>query len=545
VRHPLVFNAISRLREALGDTARHPRFIETIPRHGYRFLPEVVVASPTPRTTTHPPWLFAAGVTLLAALAVGLFLRFDRVEAHPIHSLAVLPFRDLGTGKQDDYFAAGMTDAVTTELAKLGVSKVTSETSVEKFQNTKETVPQIAHVLGVDAVVEGAVLQEGDRVRITVQLIRGDTDRHIWAQSYERELTNVLALQDQVALGVAQAIDLRLAPGAAISAVSRKQVNPDAYQDYLKGRYCLQQRSDEFYHAKDYFEAAIQSDPNYAPAYAGLSQYYWLGDALSPQEALPEAKRYAQEALRLDPDLPEGHLDLAAVDFYFDWNWAGADQEFKRAIALAPASASAHYWYAMYLGAMGRYKRAMAEAQRTADLDPLSILSHSLMATAAASLGEYDRALEQTHEIAELDPSSPWVCNGMFLVDFPQGKYKDSLTDADKCLALTHRDPAFLMMAALADVHMGDVKQASRLVAEMKADSRHRYVSPTDFAEVFTCMGKKNEAMAAFEKGYKLHDSNMVSLNSDPVLRPLDADPRFQTLLREMNFPVPATAGHS
>jgi tetratricopeptide (TPR) repeat protein len=247
----------------------------------------------------------------------------------------------------------------------------------------------------------------------------------------------------------------------------------------------------------------------------------------------------------LDPGLPDGHLDLAAVEFYFDWNWVGADQEFKRAIALAPGSAAAHYWYAMYLDAMGRKTEAIAEAQRAVGLDPLSILSHGLVATVAASLGEYDGALEQAHEILELDPNDPVAYSEMFLADFLRGKYKDSLTDAEKGLALTNRDPALLSMAALADSRMGDAEQAGKLVAEMQTDSRRGYVSPVEFADAFATMGKKNEALGALEEGYRVHDENMISLDVDPFLDSLHSDPRFQALLRKMNFPVPGTAGHS
>src|SRR6266852_4750050 len=345
-------NAISRLREALGDTAESPRFIETVPRRGYRFTIEVSQAAPSPSTSSFKRWLFAIGLSVGVALLLGVVFHFALPSSKAIHSVAVLPFRNLGAGTTDDYFADGMTDAVTTELAKLGVSKVISETSVAKFKNTKESVPQIARALGVDAVVEGAVLREGDRVRITVQLIRADIDRHLWADSYQRQMTDILALQDEVALGVAHAIKLELSPGAPGRLTSPKQVNPDAYEAYLKGRYFMEKRDEESLpRAKDYFQQAVQLDPNYAPAYAGLSDYYMLTDALPPEQAVPKAREYAQETLRLDSTLPDSHTSLAYIYFYFDWNWPGADQEFKRAIALAPGLVRSHRWYAIYLAA--------------------------------------------------------------------------------------------------------------------------------------------------------------------------------------------------
>ncbi len=225
-------NTISRLREALGDTAETPRFIETLPRRGYRFLAEVSQSLPTPRAAISRPWLPIFGIVLGVCLAIGAVYRFVAIRKPAIRSLAVLPFRNLGTGTADDYFASGMTDAVTTELAKLGVSKVISETSVVQFKDTKKPVRDIAHALGVDAIVEGAVLREGNQVRITVQLIGGDTDRHLWAESYQRQMTDILALQDEVALGVAHAIKLELSPGAAGRPTSPKPVNTDAYEAY-------------------------------------------------------------------------------------------------------------------------------------------------------------------------------------------------------------------------------------------------------------------------------------------------------------------------
>src|SRR5215471_15826384 len=304
-------NAISRLREALSDTAESPRFIETVPRHGYRFLPEVSEASPPSRLTSPRKWLFVFGGILVAGLAASGVYRIAHGREAAIHSLAVLPFRNLSVGVPDEYFTDGMTDAVTTELAKLSISKVISETSVAQFKDTKKSVREIARALEVDAVVEGAVLREGNQVRITVQLIRADTDRHVWAESYERQMTDILALQDEVALGVAHAIKLELSPGKAGQPSSPKPVNSEAYEAYLKGRYFLQKRDDSFFRTGDYFQQAIQLDPGYAPAYAGLAQYYVLlptgsqpPERMIPKEqALSKAREYAQKAIRLDPDL--------------------------------------------------------------------------------------------------------------------------------------------------------------------------------------------------------------------------------------------------
>jgi TolB-like protein/DNA-binding winged helix-turn-helix (wHTH) protein/Tfp pilus assembly protein PilF len=530
-------NTISRLREALGDTAETPRFIETLPRRGYRFLAEVSQSLPTSRATISRPWLLVFGIVLGVGLAIGAVIRLTPSRKQAIRSLAVLPFRNLGTGTADDYFAGGMTDAVTTELAKLGVSKVISETSVVQFKDTKKSVRDIAHTLEVDAIVEGAVLRQGNQVRITVQLIGADTDRHLWAESYQRQMTDILALQDEVALGVAHAIKLELSPGAAGRPASPKPLNTDAYEAYLKGSYFAQKRDESFLRAKDYFQQAIQLDPGYAPAYAGLSDFYVLSDALPPAEALPKAREYAQQALRLDPDLPASHASLAYVYFYGDWNWSAADQEFKRAIALAPGLARSHRWYAVYLAAMGRAAEAMTEAQRAADLDPLSVSAHDAAAIAAVCSGRFDRSIEEGRIILDLDSNDARAYFDMAMGHIEKGMYKEALQDAEKGLALSRRDPFFLSIAALIHGRLGQMEQAGRLVEEMRAASQKSFVAPFFFATAFVGMGKEKEAMEALEEGYKAHDGYMVGLNSTPWFGPLRSNPRFQGLVSRMHFP--------
>jgi TolB-like protein/DNA-binding winged helix-turn-helix (wHTH) protein/tetratricopeptide (TPR) repeat protein len=529
-------NSISRLREALGDTSGSPRFIETVPRHGYRFLAEVAEASPPSRIATSK-WLFVFGSILVVGLAVGGLYRLARGREPAIHSLAVLPFRNLSAGVPDEYFTDGMTDAVTTELAKFGVSKVISETSVAQFKDTKKPVPEIARALQVDAVVEGAVLREGNQVRITVQLIRGDTDRHVWAESYERQMTDILALQHEVSLGVAHAIKLELSPGTAGQRPSPKPVNSDAYEAYLKGRYFLQKRDESFVRAKDYFQQAIQLDPSYAPAYAGLSDYFTLTEALPVAEAQTKAKEYAQQALKLDPSFPDGHISLAYIYFYDDWNWAAADQEFQRAISLAPGLAPSHRWYAVYLAAMGRAAEAMKEAQRAVELDPLSISAHDGAAIAAACAGQYDRTIEEARKIIELDPDDPRAYADLSVGHLQKRMYQEALQDAEKGLAISHRHPTFLSFAAFVHGRLGNMEQARKLVEEMRSASKTSAVSSLLLATAFAGIGKQKEAMQALEEGYRTRDSDMVGLNSSPWLEPLHSDPRFQDLVRRMRFP--------
>src|SRR5215471_3135786 len=541
-------NAISRLREALSDTAESPRFIETVPRHGYRFLGEIAglkpglyktaEASAPSRLVPSRKWVLVLGGILVAGLAVGGVYRMARGRDPAIHSLAVLPFRNLSAGAPDEYFTDGMTDAVTTELAKLSISKVISETSVAQFKDTKKPVPEIARELEVDAVVEGAVLREGNQVRITVQLIRGDTDRHVWAESYQRQMTDILALQDEVALGVAHAIKLELSPGTARQPSSPKPVNSEAYEAYLKGRYFLQKRDESFMRAKDYFQQAIQMDPGYAPAYAGLSDYFTLTDTFPTKEELLKAKEYAQQALKLDPDFPDGHISLAYIYFYDDWNWSAADQEFQRAISLAPGLAQSHRWYAVYLAAMGRAAEAMREAERAVDLDPLSISAHDGAAIAAACGGQYDRTIEEAHKILELDPKDPRAYADLSVGHLQKRMYQEALQDAEKGLAISHRYPAFLSIAAFVHGRLGQMEQAGKLVEEMRAASKKSPVSALLFATAFVGMDRKKEAVQALEEGYKTRDADLVGLNSTPWLEPLRSDPRYQDVVRRNEFPA-------
>ena len=529
-------NAISRLREALGDAAESPRFIETVPRHGYRFLAEVSSAvSSSPAGSSFRRWLFVILLSIGTVLILGVAAHFAWPHPKAIQSLAVLPFRTLGAGASEEYFTDGMTDAVTTELAKVGVPKVISETSVAQFKDTKKSVPEIARALSVDAIVEGAVLRDGDEVRITVQLIRADTDRHVWAESYQRPVKDILALQDEVALGVARAIKLKLSSGAAAQQTSPKPVNAEAYEAYLKGRYFMQKNDESALRARAYFEQAIQLDPGYAPAYAGLSDFYVLSE--SPKVALPKAREYTQKALQLDPNLAAGHISLAYIYFYDNWDWNAAGEEFQRAISLAPGLAESHRWYAVYLAAMGRMAESVGEAQRALELDPLSISAHQGAAVAALCAGQYDRAIKEGREVIELDPNNPGAYLDMAVGHIQKGIYQEALQETEKGLDLSHRDPAVLSIAAYAYGRLHNLEQAGKLVEEMRAANQKGFVPPFYFATAFVGMGNQNEAIRALEEGYKTRDPDMVGLNSTPWFEPLRSDPRFQDLLHRMSFP--------
>ena len=403
--------AISKIREALGDSAESPRFVETVARRGYRFLAEVRAADTTPGTSPVPATQAPASteardrsnlagepampkpvarpvarmvslfvvLLVIATLAAWKFYSWKRSSA-VIRSLAVLPLESLSNDASQDYFADGMTDELISDLGQISALRVISRTSVMAYKRTNKPLPQIARELNVDAVVEGTVLHSGDQVRITAQLIEASSDKHLWSQSYEGELRDTLALQNQVARAVADQIRINLNAQERTALKSVRVVNPQAYESYLKGRYFWNKRTaDALRVALAYFNQAIDEDPKYAEPYSGLADTYallgdWQYAAMTPKEALPKAKAAAIKALELDNTLGEAHNSLAFCLDGFDWDFDSAGKEFRRAIELNPGYATAHHWYAWHLSLVGQNEEAIVEMKKAESLDPLSII---------------------------------------------------------------------------------------------------------------------------------------------------------------------------
>ena len=394
--------AIAKLRGALGDSADNPRYIETLPRRGYRFIADVAVVNrPTNKLEPiheasseteerapleiagkaerpkRPPWqrawktLGLAMFLVLFILMVWIFFWRSRSPANilsssQVRSLAVLPLENLSSNSQD-YFADGMTDELITDLAQISALRVISRTSVMQYKGVRKPLPQIARELNVDVVVEGTVLRSGNRVRITAQLIRASADKHLWAQSYEGDVLDTLALQKKVARAIAEQIRIKLTPQEKAVLENVKVVNPEAYENYLKGRYFWNKRTaDGLKKAINYFNQAIKSDPNYPLPYTGLADIYQWSD--QPQLAREEV----QKALDLDDQLAEAHNSLAMILYLFNRDRQGADREFKRALEVDHNYAPAHHWYSMYLALEGRKEQALTEAEKAYELDPLS-----------------------------------------------------------------------------------------------------------------------------------------------------------------------------
>jgi serine/threonine protein kinase len=383
-----------------------------------------VTSSQAPEIKSSSNWrVYAAGfVLLVAALLVAALFRFNpgdwrhhlfnTASVPRIQSLAVLPLRNLSGDTQQDYFAEGITEEVTANLAQISALRVTSSTSMMQFRDTKEPLPQIADKLNVDAVLEGSVTRSGNRVRVTAQLIEAKSDRHLWAKTYERNLQDVLTLQDEMARDIADEVRANLTPSEQTRLSSARVVDPAAHEDYLRGRFFWNLRTEEdLGKARDYFQQAIQKDPSYAPAYSGLADtYFYLGYAwghLAPREAMPLSKAAALKALELDQSLAEGHSSLATVKFTYEWDFAGAEEEYKRAISLNPNYATARHFYSVLLAVLQRPDESIAQIRKAEEIDPLSVPVRNMLAGRIAGLGRCDEAADVVNKtISELNPNS-------------------------------------------------------------------------------------------------------------------------------------------
>ena len=580
-----VNNSIKRVREALGDDASAPRFIETLARHGYRFIAPVEPQHPlTPSSERRgakgdsppgsgggqgvvveraihesPPrrrWAVALASGLAVAVVAVLFafnvagLR-DRVvtsfgarRAVPlpkIESIAVLPFENLSNDPEQEYSADGMTEELITNLGKISALRVISRTSVMRYKKTDKPLPQIGRELNVDAVVEGTFQRSGDRVRITANLLHAPTDRHLWAESYDRELRDILALQSEVARAIAEEIRIKSTPQERARMASRGSVDPEAYDAYMKGQRTMAPRTYDI--AIKYFRQAIEKEPNFAMAYAGLAgAYSELGndELISPQESYPKAKAAARKALEIDDTLVAPHLTLGWAKLRFDWDWAGAESEYRRALQLNPSSAEAHMDYASFLPFLGRFDEARAETKQAQELDPLSSFPCMQMGAIFVMSHQYDEAIEQVRKTIGIFPSEDRANFSHFLLGLSyrgKGMFEEAIAEHEKNVALFPESPLHLGHLGCTYGLAGKKAQALKVIEQLKEQSRRKYVAPYDIALVYIGLGEKDQAFAWLEKAYLAHSNDMSNLKADPTFDPVRSDPRFRDLLRRMNFP--------
>jgi TolB-like protein/DNA-binding winged helix-turn-helix (wHTH) protein/Tfp pilus assembly protein PilF len=568
-------SAINKLREALGDSATHPRFIETVPRRGYRFIapleaiggtgiaPEVSeplldrqplssTSLPKVENSARPdhaavrrwPWpsvwrVFAGAIVLLAAGLTFFVIPRSRPPAL-VRSLAVLPLENLSGDPAQEYFSDGMTDELITELGQIADLRVISRTSAMTYKGTHKSLPQIARDLKVDALVEGAVLRSGSQVRITAQLILADADKQLWAKSYEGELRDTLTLQSQVARAIAEEIRKKLTPREQAVLNNVNRVNPEAHEAYLKGRYFWNKRTaDGLSKAIDFFDQAVKRKPDYALAYAGLADSYalagdWKYGLLAPSEAYPKAKAAATKAIALDGTLGEAHISLAFCLDNFEWNWESAGKEFTRGIELSPGYPIGYEWYGWHLAGLGRHGEAVAEVEKAASLDPLSPSIGADLAEELLVAHRLDEAVDQIRKTMILDPffaPAHYVLGQTFV---QKHSYNEAIAELQKAIELSPGSSAFTANLAYAYAVSGMRDEAERILDNLKSRSPQAFSNYPEIAMVYVGLGEKDQTMAWLEKAYAERVSPWVLMR--PCFNPMRSDPRFQDLLHRVGL---------
>jgi eukaryotic-like serine/threonine-protein kinase len=483
------------------------------------------------------PWLAAAALLLLAAAAAGGWRAWSSRGSARIEALAVLPLQNLSGDPEQEYFADGLTEALISDLAKIRALKVISRTSAMRYKGTKESLPDIARALGVDAVVEGSVLRSGERVRITAQLIDAASDRHLWSESYERDVRDVLALQREVARAIAREVQVALTPEEQAGLGKTRPVDAEAYQLHLKGRYMWNKRSREgFDKALQLFQEAIDKDPAYAPAYSGLADTYGVlasvgYDVLPEHEAMPKARAAALRALDIDPNLAEAHASLAWVKHRYDWDWPAAEREFKLATSLNPGYATAHQWHSELLSTLGRHDEGLEVARRARDLDPLSLIINHNVARRLYFARRFDEAVAESKKTLEMDPQFRVARVMLGLEHAALGRFKEAAGEFEASGAGS--------LAGYAYGRSGRTAEALEVLSRLRTDAQSGHVPPTYFMFVHLGLGQKEEALAWLEKGFAARSDYMIYLGVDPILDPLRGEPRFQDLLRRVGLPAP------
>jgi TolB-like protein/DNA-binding winged helix-turn-helix (wHTH) protein/tetratricopeptide (TPR) repeat protein len=562
--------AIKRLRAALNDSASAPRYIETLPGRGYRFM--APIAPPPAPAVAHasgespgdggsqvpsrlrgwPLWLAIAGALLAVALTAWGWreLRRRNVSAGSaplIRSLAVLPLENLSGDASQEYFADGLTDALITDLAQIGALRVISRTSVMRYKGMRRSLPDVARELGVDGIVEGTVVRSNSRVRITSQLIYAPADQHLWARSYERDIGDVVTLQSEVAQAIAGEVRATVTPEEHSHLTKRPTESSEAYQLYLQGRYFWNQRTPRGTKKSiEFFQQAVEKDPNFALAYAGLADAYNFGNILrvsSPKENSPKAKAAATRALVLDPQLAEAHAALGLAKSHYDFDFPGAQKEFLRAIELNPNYANAHLFYAGgYLTPMGRHEEAIAEMKKALELDPFSLPLNNIMGSTYLWAGDYQKSLQQFLHTINLDPAFPLAHFYFAGLLAEVGRYEEAIDEKQQGQLLTGVSPEEAYEEA-AEFHRAFKKGGPRgywrknLEATLKAQKKGGtgYFAAVDVAGAYARIGNKESAFRWLEKAYE--ERSITLLRWLPDFKTLHGDPRFADLLTRMGLP--------
>jgi TolB-like protein/Tfp pilus assembly protein PilF len=485
--------------------------------------------------------MLTALLALFAASNIGGLRQrvLGRSSSAEIHSLAVLPLENLSGDQAQEYFVDGMTDELITDLASIARLRVISRTSTVHYKGTRKTIPEIAQELNVDAVVEGSVVRSANKVRIRAQLIRVSPEEHLWAESYERDFPDVLALQRDVAKAIADEIKIKLTPEEKARLADARKVDPEAYQLYLRGRFSFENWThDAVKVARENFQKAIEKDPSYAVAYAGLADTYVFGvTGLQPKVSIPLARAAAGKALELDDSLGDAHAALAQVKFLGDWDWAGAEKEFRRAIDLNPGDTLAHHMYSHFLLAMGRNEESLKESKLYLQLDPLSAPANHHLAWHYLAVGLYDLAIQQDLKALEIDANYVDSIHGLGEEYRHKGMPQEALAQYEKQMMLSGADTDWIRSLRRAYQARGwkgywrksldrDLKQANR-----------EYVSFYVIADDYALSDDKAQAFLCLEKAYAGHEDFLTWVKTERDFDVLHSDPRYADLLRRMALP--------
>ncbi len=574
--------AIKQLRASLSDSAAEPRYIETLPKLGYRLIMPVEVESgsareraagttedsgsakvvgeaavlPLERPTRPRRWLWVAAVLVgvLGIVCLAVILKWSRVQPAPRKGVssgrimvAVLPFDNLTGDETQDYFSDGLTEEMIAQLGRLDPNEigVIARTSMMHYKHTSERVDQIGSELGVQYVLEGSVRRESEKVRINAELIEVGGQRRLWAQEYDRELTNLLVVQSEIAREISDSIQLTLGSPGRSEAVAKPSLTPQAYQAYdlyLKGLYFWNERNiSGFQQAIAYFQQAIAKDPNYAPAYAGLANSYTLlpGYSLTPpSKYIPKARAAALRALEIDDDLPEAHVALALILENYDWDWDAAEKEYRRAIELNPNYATAHQWYAELLMWRGRFDEAFRESEYARTLDPLSLIIATDHAAIFYFSRQYDRAIEQFNSVLEMDPNFP---RAHMVVDayIQKGSYAEAQASLEEWRGTFDEGIGMWSMWSKSAYIYGRLGQKDKARAELKkleAANGRQQIDPAALVLANIGAGNNQAALDWLEKAYAQHSNIMTTTKVEPAFDPLRSDPRFQELLQRVGL---------
>jgi TolB-like protein/Flp pilus assembly protein TadD len=486
------------------------------------------------------PWgLLAATVVVVLLAGIAAWKFRPRTGSHQVRSIAVLPLRNVSRDPDQQYFADGMTDALTTGLSQVSALSVIARTSAIRYQGTQKTTLEIARELHVDAVVEGSVQRSGNRVRITAELVEGSTDHNLWAKSYERDAGDALGLQNEVAQAIASEIQVKLTPQEQARLAPARPINPEAQEAYLRGVY-WDDKLDEV-KALNYFVEATKKDPNYAGAYAALSGAYALliNVGLMPdKEGYPKWRAAVTKAMELDDTLAEAHVSLGVLLQYHDLNWRDAEREFQRAIQLNPNLAAAHQDYGDGLAMTGRLDEAIAEETRAQQLDPYSVITNFMRGSMLIFAGRSDEAIQQGRKMLDLDAGFAHSLLGSAYEQ--KGNSEQAIFELQEAVKLRKDHP--LLPTAMADLAhayatFGKKPEALHLLSELKEMSKRQLVPSTVFATVYAALGDKEGAFEWLDKAYNERPGDLTNIKVDPRLAPLRSDPRYQELLLRVGLP--------